>query len=735
MSSAIGIPERLRLRSGKPHKAVRTPTVLQMEALECGPACLAIVLAHHRHWIPVEKLRLACGVSRDGASASRILRAARLYGLEGQGFKVEPEALRRMQPPLVLHWNFNHFVVFDGFLRRGRARINDPRSGPRTITVDELDQSMTGVVLALAPGPEFRPGGSPPRLLRALRQRLSGARAAVAFVLLASLALVIPGLFVPAFSRAFIDRVLLGAEAGWLGPLLGVMAATAAVIAILTWLQQSYLLRLETRLAITGSCRFLWHLLRLPLEFFQQRYTGDLSYRVAINDRVARLLSRDLAASALGVVLIVFYGTVMIQYDVTLTLVSLAVVSVNVAVLWWVSRYRRDGNRRLQVEQGKLTGTGILGLEMIESLKATGSESDLFARWAGYQAKVLNVRQELQRFTLALDTVPPLLSSVNAALILGLAGLAVIEGYASLGSLIAFQLLVAAFVAPVHRLVSLGGQLQTVEGELLRLDDVLSHEPAVELGGSSPEVRELGEAAKLEGHLELRRVCFGYDRLAPPLIQDLDLRLHPGQRVAIVGRTGSGKSTVARLVAGLYQPWSGEVLFDGRRRDQVPRSVLDHSLAIVDQDIFVFAGSVRDNLTVWDETVPWRSLIAASQDACIHDEILARSGGYDSIVEEGAANWSGGQLQRLEIARALAGDPSILVLDEATSALDADTERRIDHNLRRRRCTCLIIAHRLSTVRDADEILVLEAGRVVERGTHEELVEHGGSYLDLITDE
>jgi NHLM bacteriocin system ABC transporter peptidase/ATP-binding protein len=716
-------------------RRVRTPTVLQMEAVECGAAALGIVLASFGRWVPLEELRIACGVSRDGSKASNVVKAARQYGLEAKGFKKEPQSLRTTRPPMILHWNFNHFVVLEGFGHKGKVHLNDPATGPRQVTEEELDQAFTGVVLTFQPGPGFEKRGEPPRLIPALKSRLAGARSALAFVLLAGLALVIPGLVIPVFSKVFVDSVLLENRRDWLPPLLLAMGLAALVTGALTWLQQAYLLRLETRMAVGASSRFLWHVLRLPTEFFSQRYAGDISSRVAINDRVAQLLSRDLATNALGALMIVFFAAILFQYDPVLTLVGIATVSLNVAALRWVSRKRVDGNRRLAQDQGKLLGTAIGGLQTIETLKATGGESDLFTRWAGYQAKVVNGRQDLERYTQVLDAVPPMLSAVNTALILGIGGLRVMNGDMTLGGLVAFQLLMALFIAPVNRLVSLGGRLQMVEGDMNRLDDVLRYriDPAVASPGETPG--KDGSSVKLAGHLELRNVSFGYSRLDPPLIEGLSLSLQPGSRVALVGGSGSGKSTIARLITGLYQPWDGEILFDGRSRSEIPPGVMTNSLASVDQNVFLFEGTVRDNLTLWDSTVPLPEVVAAAKDACIHEEIAARPGGYESPVEEGGANWSGGQRQRLEIARALVGRPTVLVLDEATSALDPTTESRMDGALRRRGCTCLIVAHRLSTIRDADEIIVLERGKVVQRGTHDELKAAGGPYARLISAE
>lgn len=709
----------------------RTPTILQMEAVECGAAALAIILAHYGRWVPLEELRIACGVSRDGSKASNVVKAARRYGLNAKGFKKEPAGLRGIRPPMILHWNFNHFLVLEGF-RKGEVFLNDPASGPRRVTEEELDQAFTGVVMTFEPGPDFQKGGEPPQLLRALKRRLTGAGAALAFVILAGLALVIPGLVVPVFSKVFLDNVLLESRRDWLPPLLLAMGLAALLTGLLTWLQQSYLLRLESKMAVAGSSRFLRHVLRLPMEFFSQRFAGDISSRVAINDRVAQLLSRDLATSVLGAMMIVFYAVLMVQYDLLLTLVGVVVISLNVAALRWVSRKRVDGNRRLLQDRGKLYGTAIGGLQMIETLKASGGEADLYARWSGYQAKVVNARQELERYTQMLDAVPPLLAAVNTALILGIGGLRVMDGVLSLGALVAFQALMLSFMAPVSRLVSLGGRLQMVEGDMNRLDDVLRYPPEPGSLGE-PEAPPPGFPVKLAGRLELRNVTFGYNRLDAPLIEGFHLKLDPGARVALVGGSGSGKSTLARLVTGLYKPWEGEILFDGLERSAVPRSVLTNSLAVVDQSVFLFEGTVRDNLTLWDATVPLPEVVAAAKDAAIHDDIAARPGGYDSQIDEGGVNWSGGQRQRLEIARALVQRPTLLVLDEATSALDPTTEKLIDESLRRRGCTCLIIAHRLSTIRDADEIIVLDRGKVAQRGTHDQLKAVEGPYAQLIS--
>ncbi|MEM9553558.1 MAG: NHLP family bacteriocin export ABC transporter peptidase/permease/ATPase subunit [Acidobacteriota bacterium] len=724
--------ERWRFELPRP---VKSPTVLQMEALECGAASLAIILAHHGRWVPLEKLRIDCGVSRDGSKAANVLKAARRYGMVAAGLKAKPATLRQIDPPMIIHWNFNHFVVFDGFVGK-YARINDPAAGPRLISPEELDQSFTGVVLRFAKGPEFSAGGEPPRLLPALGKRMIGVKAGVAFVLLAGLALVLPGLVTPVFSKIFVDQILLRDFVSWVRPLLLAMGITAVVAGALTWLQQHYLLRLETKIAITSSGKFFWHVLRMPIDFFAQRMTGDISSRVAANDRVAQLLSRDLATNVLGTLLIVFYAALMFQYDVALTLVGIGVVSLSLGALHIVSRLRVDANRTLQQEQGKLNGIALSGLKVIETLKAQGGESDLYQQWAGYQTKVINNRQRLELYTQVLQAVPPLLIGLTTTVVLGLGSSRVIEGALTLGGLVAFQALMAGFTQPVQNLVNLGSKLQDAEGDMSRLDDVLRYpldRSFAQQADALPEL-EVGDEAesKLMGRLELRDVAFGYNRLAAPLIENFSLTLEPGKRAALVGGSGSGKSTIANLIVGLNEPWDGEILFDGRHRLEIPRSVLNASLASVDQSISLFEGTVRENLTMWDPTIPTTEVITAARDAMIHPDIAARRGGYESEMTEGGANWSGGQRQRLEIARALVGRPSLLVLDEATSALDPTTEKRIDEALRRRGCTCLIVAHRLSTIRDADEIIVMDKGKIVQRGRHEELIEQDGPYSQLI---
>ena len=716
----------------RPRRVV-TPTVIQMEAVECGAAALAIVLAYYGRIVPLEELRISCGVSRDGSKASNVVRAARTYGMDARGLRKEIAALRMMQGPLIIFWKFNHFLVLEGF-GRGVVYLSDPAGGRRSVSDEEFDRAYTGVVLEIRPSSTFKKGGQSRSIVMALKRRLTGSGAALAFSVLLGLLLVVPGLASPTFTRLFIDGVLIAKSTVLVRPLLLVMVATMLVTSAATWLQQHYLLRFETKLSVASSGQFLWHVLRAPMTFFTQRSSGDIGSRVATNDTIASVLSGQLATTALSLLTSVFYLAVLFSYDITLALVSMAAAALNVVALRVVGEVRAAGNRKLQADQGNLVGTTMYGLQSIETLKAGGNESDFFTRWAGFQAKVVTGTGELAVPSLLVSTVPMVLSALTTVTILWLGGLRVMDGVLTIGALMAFQTLSASFMGPVTQLVGLGATVQMLEADMNRLDDVMQYpiDPQLAPDAEHGTLSDAAHIVKLSGTIELRNVTFGYSRLEPPLITDFNLTVRPGERVALVGGTGSGKSTVARLVTGLQEPWSGEVLFDGKPRRAYPRRVLTDSIGLVDQEIFLFDGTLRDNLTMWDSTLGDARIVQAAKDACIHDDVAARPGAYDGRVDEGGRNFSGGQRQRLEIARALVGDPTIVVLDEATSALDATTEKRVDDNLRRRGCTCLIVAHRLSTIRDCDEILVLERGVVVQRGTHDELKDIDGAYARLI---
>jgi ATP-binding cassette, subfamily C, bacterial len=725
---------------------VVTPLLLQMEATECGAASLGIILGYYGRIIPLAELRRECNISRNGANALNLLKAARNYGLNAKGYKKSLEDIKTLQPPYIVFWNFNHFLVVEG-LEGNQVYLNDPAAGRQSVSWEEFNRAFTGVVLEMKPGENFHKSGKKISTIFSLGQRLKNSWGTIIFCLLAGLFLTLPRLAVPAFSQIFIDEILVSRRTDWIRPLILGMILTTVIAAILAFFQLKYLRRLMLKLSVTMSGNFLWYILRLPISFYAQRYAGEISSRLQLNDKVATIISGRLATTLIDGVMIIFYLLIMLQYDWLLTLIAVAFAAINFLALQLFSSMRVIANMKLAQEYGKVTGVAIAGIQSIETIKASGLEADLFARFAGYYAKAANAQQQLDLQTQILTILPTLLSSLSTASILIVGGYKVMNGAITIGMLVAYESLTSSFLRPVNTLLNFGSTLQDLQADLNRLDDVLQNPVDSEVredirrqGGQEREKNSSSSSVshhlpvffKLKGYLELRDITFGYSRVEKPLIENLSLTLKPGQRVAIIGGSGSGKSTVVKLLCGLYESWEGEIFFDGVPRKEISRSVLANYLAMVEQDIFLFAGTVRDNLTLWDSTISETDVIKACQDAAIHDVIMSLPGGYTAQLIEGGMNLSGGQRQRLEIARALVRNPAVLVLDEATSALDAETEMIIDRNLRRRGCSCVVVAHRLSTIRDCDEIIMLEGGQVVQRGTHEDLWLDGGKYAQLI---
>ena len=709
---------------------VKTPTVLQMEALECGAASLGIILAYFKKYISLEQLRVDCGVSRNGSKASNVSRAARSHGLEVKAYKKEPEQLKDLPVPMIVFWNFYHFLVVEGF-GKNKVYLNDPASGPRVVDTQTFNDSFTGVVLTFKPGPEFKEGGEKPKFFPILLNWLKGYKTSLLFLFLVGLVLIIPGLAIPVFSKIFVDQILIRQSVSWIIPLLTGIALTTLLRALLSWLQQYSLIRFEMSLSLKSSSKFLWHVLHLPMSFHVQRSAGDITTRININDQVAALLSGPLGNTLLNLLTIVFYAALMFYYSVSLALIAIAISLMNLLALRYISRKRVDSNQKLLQDSSRLYGFSSAGLQMIETIKATASESDFFSRWAGYHTKLLNIQQKIGGLTQTLQVIPIFLTSLSTLIILIVGSGYIIDGVMTVGTFVAFQSLMASFSQPITSLVNLGSAMQNVEGGLKRIEDVYNYQSSNEDLQTETSKKDV-KTTKLDGYIELKDVTFGYSPLEKPLITDFSLSLKPGYRVAIVGRSGCGKTTIANLVSGLYEPWKGDVLLDGKPRQTISSPTLNNSVAMVDQNLFLFEGTVKDNITFWDKSIVDKDVIQVAKDACIHEEIAARPGAYESSVAENGKNFSGGQRQRLEIARALATKPSILILDEATSALDAKTEQMIDTNVRKKGCTCLIVAHRLSTIRDCDEIIVMDKGRIAQRGTHEELMSQKGLYHQLI---
>lgn len=711
-------------------RKVNTPTVFQMEAVECGAASLAMILGYFGRFVPLEELRLACGISRNGSKANNIVRAAKKYGLEVKAYSKEPEELDNLPLPMIVFWNFYHFIVVEGFTK-DRVLINDPAAGKRRITYEEFDKCFTGVVLTFKAGENFQKGGVKSNFKDSLISRLKPFSSTILFLILTGMALILPNLAVPVLSKIYVDEVWLKETRSWIAPLLAGLVLTALLRGVITWVQQHYLVKLELNLAVRSSAKFLSHLLKLPTEFYTQRSPNELGQRLHLNDMSAQMMTGQLANTLLSLLMIIFYTILLARYDLLLAIICIGFACINFFALRYFSAKRKDENQVSMMEQGRLYAFSTSGIQMIESIKATASENEFFSRWAGLHAKQINSQQRLGIYTQTLNLFPVFLSALSSLTVLLIGALRIMDNQLTVGALVAIQSISVSLMLPVNMLVNLGSTLQMIDGNLKRLDDAFNY-PAESIDRKEQEEKGGKKKIKLDGYLELKNVTFGYNRLEPPLISNFSLSLKPGSRVAIVGKTGSGKSTISRLVSGLYNPWEGEILFDGKKRNEIPAIVLQHSISMVDQDIFLFEGPIRENISFWDTTITDKDIIQAVKDAEIHEDISSRPGGYDCWVEEGGRNFSGGQRQRIDIARALVNKPTIMILDEATSALDAKTEKFIDDNIRRRGCTCLIIAHRLSTIRDCDEIIVLDNGKVVQRGTHDTLKNEPGLYANLI---
>ena len=728
-------------------KIAKVPVVMQMEATECGAASLAMVLAYFGRWLPLEQVRLDCGVGRDGSNAGNLLKAARTYGLKAQGYRCSLDGVKKMSFPLIVHWNFNHFVVLGGF-KKEQAVLCDPGRGRVTVSMKEFDEAFTGIALTFEKSEAFTPGGRPRSILVFVRSRLHSALGPFLFVAAITFLIAVAGMAAPVFSRIFMDDILSGKNAAWLTPFLAALGALFLFQTAVSLLQTVCLLKIRGKLAVSANSGFMWHVLRLPIEFFSQRYAGDIAQRQQSNEGIAETLIAHLAPMALNLAMLFFYFFVMLQYSPLLTVIGLFTAVLNLAVTQYVSGKRINLARAQMRDAGKLAATALSGIEMIETIKASGAENGFFERWSGLNASVNSAEVGFAKLGSTLGILPTLLTGLANMTVILLGAALIMKGRFTVGMLLAFQGFLSAFMSPVDALLTVGQKFQEMRTSMERVEDVMNYPADVEYDEESEtETKEADgqdhkEAAKglpsfekLRGRLELRDITFGYSRLAPPLIRDFSLTLPPGGTVALVGSSGCGKSTLAKLMSGLYQPWGGEIRYDGKLRSEIPRMVFTGSLAVVDQDVILFEDSITENIRIWDKSIEDFEIIMAARDAQIHEDIMSREGGYGVIVRENGKNFSGGQCQRLEIARVLAQDPTIVILDEATSALDARTEFEVIHSIRERGITCVIVAHRLSTIRDCDEIIVLEDGCVVERGTHEELYAKGGAYSRLISTE
>ncbi|NMB92819.1 MAG: NHLP family bacteriocin export ABC transporter peptidase/permease/ATPase subunit [Flexilinea flocculi] len=714
----------------KNKKPVKVPVIMQMEALECGAASLAMVLAYFNKWVPIEQVRSDCGVSRDGTTAGQIYRSAERYGLRVSARRYSVKQIQEISfYPSIIHWNFNHFVVLRGF-KGSTALINDPARGAVSVPLKEFDESFTGVCLEFSPGDTFAPGGKPRSIGGFIKSRLKGSLSSVIFVMLAWLLTSITGILTPTFDRVFSDEILSGNNQNWLIPLTISMLALMAFVLLTEGLKAIYMLKIKGKLSIVSNASFLWHTLHLPMTFFSQRMAGDLAGRQASNDDVADTLVSKIAPVLLNLIMLILYLIVMLRYNVILALVGIATIGLNLVVARFLTQKRVNITRAQMRDQGKLRAATVSGIEMIETIKAAGAENGFFERWAGFHASVNKSKVASAYAEGFLGAMPTLLREISKILILSIAAWLILDDHFTIGMLLAFQGFMTMFLQPARELITTGQSMQEIRTSMERIEDVMRYPadvPEIDIPQTTTEYR------KLTGRIEMRNVTFGYTSMGKPQIIDFNLTLEPGQRVAFVGASGSGKSTLVKLLSGLYQPWSGEILFDGQPISAIPREVFTGSVAVVDQEVILFEDTINNNLKMWDSSIENYEVILAARDAQIHADIVQREGGYSHRLLEGGKDFSGGQRQRMEITRVLAQDPTIVLMDEATSALDARTEFNVVESIANRGVTCIIVAHRLSTIRDCDEIIVMDRGKVVERGNHQSLLASGGLYTKLIS--
>lgn len=710
---------------------VRVPVVMQLEALECGAACLCMILAYYNKWIPLDQVREDCGVSRDGSKAKNMLKAARFYGLDAKGYRYEPDELKANGSfPCIIHWNFNHFVVLNGF-RGNRAYINDPAKGTYSVSMEQFDEAFTGICLQFDTTDDFNPSGKPKSMLEFAAKRLKGTREAIVFTIITGVIAAMLGFVSPVFSRVFLDHLLNGIDADWLTSFLILLAAVNIVQILVSGLKAVYLLRINGKMAAMGNASYMWKILKMPTKFFSQRMAGDIQGRQVDNASIAETLIGTFAPLILNTVMMIFYLVVMVRFSVAMTVIGLASIFLNVLVSAYISKKRINITRVSLRDSAKLSSATVSGIEMIETIKASGAENGYFKKWTGYQASVNTQQVKFIKMNQYLGMIPQFVSSLANNLVLFLGVWLTMQGKFTVGMVMAFQGFLNSFMSPAMTIVSAGQTLQEMRTKMDRVDDVMEY-PKEEL---FKEGEITGDMQKLSGNIELKNVVFGYSTFDEPIINDFSINIPLGKSVAIVGESGCGKSTISKLIAGLYKPWSGEILFDDKPLNQIPQNIFRGSLAVVDQDIILFEDTIANNIKLWDSSIEDFEMILAANDAQIHEDIMQRPRGYQYKLIEGGKNLSGGQRQRIEIARALAQDPTIIVLDEATNALDAKTEYDVVNAIRNRGITCIIIAHRLSTIRSCDEIIVMQNGEIKNRGTHDELMQDSSIYRSLVSSE
>ncbi|GMB10410.1 MAG: NHLP family bacteriocin export ABC transporter peptidase/permease/ATPase subunit [Candidatus Improbicoccus devescovinae] len=714
-------------------KKIKVPVIMQMEALECGAACLCMIAAYYKKWIPLSQVRKDCGVSRDGSVAKNILNAGRAYGFEAAGYRLEPSDFSDVKFPAIIHWDFNHFVVLTSIdYNKKCVYINDPGRGRVVLTMEEFDRSFTGILLSFEPTEDFKPEGKPKSIWEFAKRCLKGSMTPFIISIILSFISSIIMLFSPIFDRVFIDNILSGKEPGWLNAFIGITVILMIINILIGVVKFIYWLKIEGKFSIVSSSKFIWHALRMPLDFFSQRYVGDIVERQNSTGQIALVLIKKIAPMFIDTISLVFYLYMMINYSWLLTCIGITASVLNMIIVNFSSKRISEFQQAAAGNSGKLMSVTYSAIEMIETIKSTGAENGFFERWSGFYAKQNNDSIKVLKFIKYFGEIPVVISGI-AQIALQISGVVlIIKDQFTIGMLTAFTGFLSGFFEPISKFLDVYQSFISIKTEMDRVEDVLDHpiDPMVDIIETTEDIELI-----MTGKLELRNVTFGYSRLAPPLISDFSLILKPGKSIALVGGSGSGKSTISKLIMGLYIQWDGEILFDGLPRSKIDRYIFHSSVSMVDQEKIMFNDSIKNNIKVWDESIEDFSMILAARDANIHDVIIKRPEGYDQIMREGGKDFSGGQCQRLEIARALATEPRLLILDEATSALDAKTENIVMENIKNLGCSLVVVAHRLSTIRDCDEIIVLNQGKVVERGTHEELIDLNNLYTKLVTNE
>ena len=719
------------IKKPKTKGVVNTPLIMQLEALECGAASLTMVMAYYDKWVALEQVRVDCGVSRNGSNAKNILRAAQKYGFKTKGFAYTTEKLRQNGKfPGIIHWGGGHFVVINGF-RGNKAIINDPAKGVLKVDLETFDKIFTGIYLEIVPDEGFVPGGKRKSILSFAKKRLRGAAPLIAFFAITTIVFYIIGIINPILNQVFVDYLLGGNNPGWLLPFIFIFAGIGFLQIIATLVQTLYQYKIRGKLDLVGSTTYMWRILRMPIEFFSQRMVGDLQSRQSENASIAETLVNVFAPLLFNTIMLIFYLVVMISKSWILTLVGVVTVFLNAFVSFYISKLRVNISRVQSRDRARLSGLTTKGIEMIETIKSNGAEASYFSSWSEAQDNVINQRLKIAKTNAFIGLIPAFVSMIANYSILILGVYYTMQGHFTIGSILAFQGLLSSFMLPATTIINSGQTLQEMRTSMERVDDVLEYplDPNV--------IREIPmeEISKIRGNLVLKNVTFGYSRLDNPVLVDFNLEIKQGQKVAIVGSTGSGKSTLSKLVSGLYSPWSGDIIFNGKKIEEIDHEIFTSSIAVVDQDITLYEDTISNNIKMWDESIEDYEVIMACNDAQIHKTIMERDGQYNAPVLEGGKNFSGGEKQRIEIARSLAADPSIIILDEATSALDAKTEHEVVKAIKKRGITTIVIAHRLSTIRDADLIVVLEKGHIVEKGNHDELMALKGSYYNLVSND